>query len=140
VATISTAMPASRAAMARDQASCPVEQPADQSDGQGPGFLSGRPAGGPDLDRLAASGLAEGGQKFLAEGVETDAVAPEPGLGIQQGFDHGPAQAGDGFGPERTQHGIDGLEPLAPGDRPQPVLGQFHPVARQPKARARDHQ
>jgi len=109
-------------------------------DGQGPGLLARGAAGGPDLDRLAAAGLAEGGQQFLAEGVETVAIAPEPGLGVEQGLDHRPAQAGHRFGPERSQHGVDRLEPFASGHGAQTVFGQLHPVARQPKARARGHQ
>ncbi|MNL38347.1 hypothetical protein D3C87_1605510 [compost metagenome] len=108
--------------------------------GQGIGFLAGRSSGGPQTHLAARAGGGQGGHQFAREDVEDRAVAAEPGLAVQQSLDHRPAQRGDRLAPQGRQHGLDVVIALATGHRPQAVLGQMHPVARQPEAGARRQQ
>src|SRR5690606_39470681 len=51
-----------------------------------------------------------------------------------------PAQGGDRATPQAGQHGFDVVIAFATRHRPQPMLGQLHPVASQPDAGARRQQ
>ena len=59
---------------------------------QGIGFLAGRGAHGPQPHLAAGTRRRQGGHQLAGKDVEDGAVAAEPGLTVQQGFDHRPAQ------------------------------------------------